>query len=284
MKLLNYIKPQPLFLLQISTAAVFLGRAYQHIFWEGPYRVLLWDEKWMGPLLKSVGIQWSSYARNPLVLEVIESFSLFVGLFFLVCVYFSMSEEYHSRRRKYMLILGTFWLLLLASLYSKAKFYHVGQFLEYALQFGSPALLLLYHRKRTKISYSFLVRLAIALTFICHGLYAFGYYPVPGNFMEMTVHILRVSDETAIWLLRSAGVVDFITAALLFFPHKKYWKIALYWMIPWGFFTALARIVAHWDWYEPLSTLHAWGFEFIYRFPHFLVPLALWLWIKPDSE
>lgn len=35
-------------------------------------------------------------------------------------------------------------------------------------------------------------RAAISATFIGHGLYAVGYYPMPGNFLEMTMRSLSI--------------------------------------------------------------------------------------------
>ncbi|MDG2417382.1 MAG: hypothetical protein P8M17_00215, partial [Saprospiraceae bacterium] len=38
-------------LVQLATISVFLGRAWQHIIWDAPFRTLLWDENWMNSIL-----------------------------------------------------------------------------------------------------------------------------------------------------------------------------------------------------------------------------------------
>ena len=41
------------------------------------------------------------------------------------------------------------------------------------------------------------LKIAIALTFSAHGLYAIGYYPQPGVFVDMLINILHFSETTA---------------------------------------------------------------------------------------
>ena len=69
-------------------------------------------------------------------------------------------------------------------------------------------LLLLY---KESISYKQLVfglKVAIALTFTCHGLYAVGYYPRPGKFIQMTMTILGTNKEASVIFL-NIGVCEF---------------------------------------------------------------------------
>jgi len=76
--------------------------------------------------------------------------------------------------------------------------------------------------------------------------------------------------------------LDIIAAALLFLPGKKALP-ALGYIIFWGFLTSIARITAHFSLDYPLQTLNQWGHETIYRFPHFMVPVIVFLWLRGNG-
>ena len=50
---------------KFAIIAVLLGRGYEHLFFHGPYRSLLWDEDLLRPLFEMVGISWKSWVLNP---------------------------------------------------------------------------------------------------------------------------------------------------------------------------------------------------------------------------
>ena len=60
--------------------------------------------------------------------------------------------------------------------------------------------------------------LLIAAVFIAHGLYAVGYYPIPGYFLGMVIDILGLTEQGARNFLLIAGILDFIGAFLIFLP------------------------------------------------------------------
>ena len=172
------------------------------------------------------------------------------------------------------------WLVFLAFLYSKEQDFRTGLLIEYALQAGAP-LFFFYYLKRPEITTRLdkLMRLAVALTFVGHGLYAIGYYPRPGNFSTMVINSLGVSLDTANGIIWTAGLLDFIVALWVILP-VPWRRIPLAYCAIWGFVTALARI---WAYFYPefwMDSLHQWAFEFVYRAPHFLIPLALFLYAK----
>jgi len=170
-------------------------------------------------------------------------------------------------------------LILLAALYCKEKFFSAGQFFEYTLQFLTPLFLIyLSNKEKWSNSFTLIIKVAIAFTFICHGLYAVNYYPLPGNFVEMTINILGVGEESARNFLFAAGILDFICGVLIFFP-RKISLIAIAYMIFWGLGTTLARIWANFYWEFPWASLHQWWFESLYRIPHFLIPLFLFIYL-----
>jgi len=165
-------------------------------------------------------------------------------------------------------------LVVLALLYCKEKFFHVGQFFEYASQFTTPLFLYMVLFRKINIKYlSIGIKVAIALTFICHGLYAYGYYPRPGNYVDMTLNILPIREPTAHLFLKIMGVLDFVVAAAIFIPKVQ--VPALIYTFIWGGMTALARIVAHIDFDMFWASVNQWIFEVFIRVPHAGLPLIM---------
>jgi hypothetical protein len=265
-------------LIQWSTVAVFAGRAWQHLQWDAPYRALLWDESWMEPIIRGIwGIAWEDYVTNAAVDAGIASFIVGVGWFYLICAIAALSIRYLGKAGHLVVWLGGLSLIFLAALYLKERFFFIGQFFEYTLQFGSPFLLVYLARggnwNRRLI---FLVKIAVALTFTCHGLYAVGFYPRPGHFIEMVMNITHLSEDHSITVLNAAGFMDFVLSVGLFIPGRiAIWS--LFYAIFWGFGTTIARVWAHFylDFWQ--SILAQWLHESVMRFPHFLVPIALLL-------
>lgn len=166
--------------------------------------------------------------------------------------------------------------MLLAALYAKERFFFAGQFLEYSLQFSTPFLLAyLAGGKALTSVFIRIVKVAVAITFVSHGLYAIGYYPRPENFQTMVITILQVENTTAAWFLNLAGALDFLFAVLLFVPWKNIDLIAASYLTFWGVMTTLARVWAFVYWEFLAQSLEQWLHESVYRFPHFLLPFSL---------
>ncbi len=270
-------------LLQIAAVSVFVGRAWQHLFWDAPYRVLLWDANLMANLVeKLTSLSWGDYVASPSVDAAIQASIFFSGIFYLLCALAAVFIRKLPIISRVFLLLGSAGLVFLAGLYLKEKFYHFGQFFEFSLQFSSP-LFLYFVARQKKISGKlvFWMKMAIAATFICHGLYAVGYYPRPGIFVEMTINILGVSETKAIRFLMAAGFLDFLVGIGIFLPKKVAIPFLVYATF-WGLATALARV---WGNIYPgmvLESLHQWLFESVYRLPQFLVPLAIFVLIREE--
>ena len=61
-------------IIQIAAIAVFLGRGWQHLFWDAPFRALLWDEDWMSGIVQAVlGMEWKDYITNLEVNDHLEN-------------------------------------------------------------------------------------------------------------------------------------------------------------------------------------------------------------------
>lgn len=271
-------------IVQWATICVFFGRAYQHLFWDAPFRSLLWSEEWMSWLVEGVlNTPWSEYVRSPQTDTNVQSFIAVHGVLYLLAALVALFIKRVPRLLHYLLLLGAGGLALLAFMYMKEKFFHFGQFFEYSLQVGSPLFLFYLVRKPhlPNKRFIFIVKCAIAITFVCHGLYAINYYPRPGNFTQMTMSILNISEPTAYQFLTIAGVMDFIVAIGIFLPKRWAAPFLLY-TIVWGFGTSIARVWANFypDFF--VEVLHQWSWETIMRFPHFLIPFAVWWWERNE--
>lgn len=267
--------------MQIATICVFLGRAWQHLVWDAPFRTLLWDENWMSGIITGIfNTSWNDYITSPEVDAGIQMTIKSFGVFYLICALMALFIQRWRKIGAVFMYLGSFSLILLALLYCKERFFSVGQFLEYSLQFSSPVLLYFCVKQSyIRSGLIFWMKVFIAFTFVCHGLYAFGYYPRPGYFTEMTMLILGVSENTAITFLKIAGILDFIIGVGIFLPHKIAKWIMLYAVI-WGGLTTLARVVAYVEFDYFWETANQWVFESVYRVPHFTIPLTVWYYLK----
>ena len=269
-----------LLILRLSCLLLFAGRAWQHLVWGAPYRSILWDQSLLEPFVRAVYGSWDQYAAD----IRIEHASLWIanahGYFYAFCAVLCVMPFAILKRFRVVFLWSTFALAGLFGLLAKEKFMEVGMFIEHAGQMLSPLLLYIaLGRERSYQSKLFkrVLQIAIIGTFVGHGLYAVGYYPVPGNFIDMCINILHVSQSQAKALLFIAGLIDFAIGAVVFLQ----WGMGplLTYACFWGFVTALARPIACFDAYLWQASLWQWLPEFIFRMPHALLPfLALGLW------
>lgn len=267
-----------IFILRLASSAVFAGRAWQLLYWDIPIRSVLWDEQLMRPLISGwpLHMVWSDWVGSAAIENAIAMSVRLMGLVLLAAAIVSWLPLQGRKARQLLLAVSGGLLVMLALLYTKEKFMQIGQFFEYSLQFGTVFILLwTLHRGRLSDKAHYAVRLAIALTFACHGLYAAGYYPVPGGFISMVMAGLGLGQSDAILFLYIAGIADFVAAGLLLLPWKAAWLAGLIYTVFWGLLTTLARLWSNYwisDWEMMLVY---WLHEFVYRLPHFLIPLWL---------
>lgn len=241
-----YMNKQQLLLLKIAASAVFLGRGWQFLLWDAPYRSFFWDESLMGPVARSLGYDWSIYLNELATDGNIGKLVVVSGIIFLLCAVAVWILPRWKPGLFPLILLGVFQLLFLSFLYWKEHFYILAQLIEYSLQWSTPLFLLYVIKKgATSSKMFFLLKVAVALTFVGHGLYALGvFFPVPANFTVMTVQILGVSQEQALQFLFWAGMLDMVVGVGVFLPAKWAQWIVLY-AVFWGLATTAARIWAH---------------------------------------
>lgn len=268
-------------LLQTMVVLLFVGRAWQGFFWDLPLRTFFWDEALLGGLVTTLtGDTWQHYVTNVSLPtdRLIDGFSVCLGVFWLIC---ALGVPWGWRRPKLvvrMLCAGAFSLALLALLYAKDHYWQLAQLFEYASQVTAPLFLAhLYQRRLNTLEFRWSLRGVIALTFVCHGLYAYGYYPQPGDWAVWTRNILGIeSDEQVHFFLHAMGVLDIVAVVMICLPWKILSAPALWYCIIWGALTALARLLGNFYSDAVFLSLHQHGYEVLYRLVHGGLPLLLW--------
>ncbi|MFD0992415.1 DoxX-like family protein [Tenacibaculum geojense] len=263
-------------LLKLSVFLIFIGRAWQHIFWDAPFRTFFWNESLLKPFVeKYLNISWTNYVTSPQTDAFIQTCIQANGILYAIAAFCAIIITKNNKKAVQIpIFLGGLGLVFLSVLLAKEKFYHIAQFFEHSIQFGLPFLLLysLHHNFEVK-KLVLTLKILIAITFISHGLYAFGVYPVPGKFIDMVINIFGCTESVAISFLYIAGILDFLLAILIFVPITA--KYALMYAVLWGILTAIARIAANFYWEFPLQSLHQHVYEVVYRIPHGLTPLMV---------
>lgn len=280
----DYFNQTLLWILRLSAFFVFFGRGWEHLFWDAPFRAVLWDQALMEGIVTSLtSMTWKEYATSARVNFIIDSSIKIVGIVYLVCAIISLTIQSYNKKLNIILWIGVFLLIILSFLFYKSKFYKFGQFIEYSCQMFSPVFLLLflvYKIQANKLN--MLLKIAVSLTFIGHGLYALGVYVTPGIWIDMAMSSLNFaglypSEKQVENIIYLAGVLDIVLAVGIFLPNK--WSIPfIIWAAIWGLLTALSRVIGFINLDMSWHTFFQWLPQTIMRLPHFLIPLAaLWL-------
>lgn len=264
-----------------ASVLLLLARAWQYIYWDSPLRVLVWDEDAFSGIVTQLGWSWSDWVTSERVGEWISQWTVGLGIVLLLGVLALIYGRFLRWNAVSWAFLFASVLVLLfhAILETKGHYWRIGHLAELSLQWATPLLFWLMVRHGTHYKLvDYALRISIALTFIGHGLYAYGYYPVPGHFQQMMISGFGVDNQQALFLLKMAGILDFLAAGLIFVPLRRVRETALFYIIIWGFLTALARIWSHADSSSVNYLFTHWIPQFCVRSEHFLIPMALFLW------
>lgn len=280
---LQSAQQQALLLCRLLTCCVFLGRAYQHLRWDAPFRAVLWKRSWAEPIVTGIfDIPWTTWLTDLSVDAGIQTLIRVHGSIYLVCAILVVLQL-RQLWAQIVLGFGGCLLFLLAALYTVENHYRLGQFVEYSLQFGAPFFYIAMLRGWTlKPIFIHGVKVAIALTFIGHGMYAMGYYPVPGHFVTMSMETLGLSEPHARMYLSIAGYLDFLVAILIFVPKLE--RPTLIYAAIWGTLTALARIVAGFEINFPVTWLDLWAHQSLFRLVHGGMPIVLLILLRQKQQ
>lgn len=271
-------KKTVLFLLKLCAFLVFIGRAYEFYFFGAPFREILWDERLLTPIVNGIfNYSWYDYATSATADLWIQyfiklcSFLLLLAAF--VCLFWQRIKS--AILKKTVIAIGVFILFLLDICMVKDRSYGVLQFFELSIQIAT-CLVFFFNNDISKINQEKLVfwlKIAVAFTFISHGIFAIGIFYLPGEFVDITIKILSVNETQARLFLFVVGILDVLFSLLLFIP--KLAKYALIYIITWGLLTAMARLVSGFNQNFILESFHNYTYLVVYRLPHGLIPLSI---------
>lgn len=262
--------------LKISVILVLLGRGYQYLFFSVPFMSLYYYAEFLKPFIEEkTGMLWHDFLSLPEIDKYTDIIIFTIGCLFLITIPFILQLKKKNYQWFQLPILASgIEFIFLAVLLTITKNYKLGQFMEYSIQFTSPFLLLSFIKYEwIQQNVLFILKLLIALTFVGHGLYAIGYYPVPGYFVDMVIRVFKCSESFARTFLTIAGVLDIMLAIGLFLPNRGVVKYCLIWAVIWGFSTAIARVVGNFYSDFLMRSLHQTVYEMVYRLPHGLLPV-----------
>ncbi|MEQ1877214.1 MAG: hypothetical protein ABL958_11245 [Bdellovibrionia bacterium] len=270
-----YGKSRDMFsLLRFAAFGSLVGWGVLHM-WDIPYRVILWNQPLLEPLIHGVfGFSWSSYVESPRVDFGINLFTRVLGgiLIYSGCVALFSGRLQEKRSRA--LLIGAGIVTAVGFITYVEKAFQLAMFMEFAAQVAAPLLLYFYlHRKMEIEELSLWLKIAVAFTFVGHGLYALGIFPVPGNFIDMIIGTLGVNEAQARSILLFAGTVDMIIGVGIFIPSIQTPLLA--YAVVWGCLTTLARPLSHLDAMMSFDGFVYWSAQALYRLPHAMLPLAV---------
>jgi hypothetical protein len=263
-------------ILRFACVALFLGRAWQHLFIGTPYRPILFSQSLMeGFVLKVFGLDWTTWATSPVVEANLKLATQGIGVFFVLGAAAAWVTSPRRIWAHVCLGMGAMVLSVIAFAIYRDKMLRLVEFFELSCMVSAPLALLLATRRGN--GHETLLRLALPLalaaTFAGHGLYAVGFYQVPGEWVTMVMTILRVSEPAAVNLLFAAGILDFLVAVGIFLPGLR--AVAAAYAFTWGLLTASARVVANVTPENFHESALFWIPETLVRLPNALVPLVV---------
>ena len=225
----------------------------------------------MKPIVVLFGSSWDAYSNSVHVDQYLALFSKCFAVALIGIVFYVL----YRRSISFVLTLGITMIFVgFALLNWKEHFYHLPFLMEQAIACSTPYLLYASYQRKFD---PWLINVAIATTFVGHGVYALNLLEIPGDFVQMVMNVFNVTEDSARSMLKVIGVLDFLAALLLFLPQRKIASVAIYYCIIWGLLTAFARLAGHYHAEFGIHTLDEYWHETIIRLPNGLVPLWLLL-------
>ena len=260
-------------LLRLGAFLCLAGWTWVHLYWEGPYGILIWHDSTY-ELASRLGVSWDEFVGSGADDGLVQKWIGRIGWLYLACTVVTLTARRGARWQLGLLVVGTVLLVLLSYAKYVASQHQLPMFIEHGGQMLMPALLatgLVFGPRHRATVITAVV--AFIMTFAGHGSYALGLSPTPATFYAMLTVILGVDYDTTKIILYVAGTLDFAVCLGILFPFTRR-PCALY-AAAWGLLTAVARPVAGMS-----LGLNYWGadqfiHEAVLRAPHFILPLYL---------
>lgn len=262
-------------ILRFAVSIMLLGRGWKYFFFETSFREIFWSKNLFAWFVEGVcNLNWNTYLSNAKYDGYIEYFEQGLGLVFFITALAVVFLNNNKFLRAFLLAI-TFLQLPQAYFMFAGQWFNWPLLLEFSAQFFSPLLLWYFLKFGLNNRLILIIKVVIATTFICHAYYALGIFKVPNSFYFLTQRTIGLVKNEALIFLQLAGVLDVVAAILIFIPSKKLIKVGLYYMVFWGFFTALARPVAFYYSFDAARSIFQHLPDMLIRFPHFMLPLFL---------
>ena len=232
----------PIICLRLGAFLCFAGWTWVHFYWEAPYGVLLWQDSTF-ELATRLGITWDEFVGTGAGDGVVQKWIARIWWLYLACTVLTVTVRKKSWIQMSALVLGSGMLTFLSYAKYVASQRQLPMFIEHGGQMLIPILLVmalaLGARHRVTVVTAII---ALIMTFAGHGSFALGYWPTPGNFYAMTSVILGIEFPTAQFLLRTAGVLDFLICIGICIPRLR--RASAMYATLWDFATSIARPAA----------------------------------------
>ncbi len=271
----------------VRWATIFLlgASVWQHLFSDPSYRAFLWDPFWTSWTVKILtGMEWRTYLLGPRAEATAQVFTWTMAVILMLGLVGALLLSPRRPWAKFPLFAASAVLGFEAFCTFLDVSHQVPMLMELSLRVGTPSLLaaVVLHGWTPRIRLFTLVM--TALTFSGHGLYALGMgVPVPGNFVDMVMETLGMSQASSLVFLTVAGVLDQLLIIGLLVPLLR--PATLGYCAAWGTATSLARITSYVRLDNLLLlSLYTYLPEFFVRAPHFLIPMALLIWHVSERQ
>jgi len=273
----SFIPSRVFRLFQVSLIAIFLGRFLQHWFSDLPYRVLIWDEALLKPIVEQLGCTWEYYANTFASDQHIFLLIRVLSIFMILSIVWVIRPDNKNNLLRIATIIAVFLLFAITFAYWKDYFWSIPQLMELCLHWMLPLAFLLHWTQW--YNFQNWIFIGLASTFIGHGIYAMGYLPLPGNWVDLAINSFNCSEGMAKLFLQIVGYGDVIASLLLLVPRLRLY--GLYYMAVWGFCAMLGRGIGIQYMGDPIFQFSIRLFsEMIIRFPQWLVALAMIYWLR----
>ena len=129
--------------LLTAFCCLLIGRAWQHLFWDAPFRAVLWNQEWLAPVIETMtNMSWNEYVTSSFVDQTIQYLIKLTGVFYLIGLLVCWKINSRSKWIQRYLIAVSVSLCLLAILETMEKFFFLGMFLEHVIQMTTPLIVL----------------------------------------------------------------------------------------------------------------------------------------------
>ncbi len=272
-----------LLLVRLGAFLCFAGWTWVHLYWEGPYGILIWHDATY-EFAAQMGITWDEFVGTGADDGFVQRWLGRVGWLYLACTIMTLTIRKGSWLQSVGLVGGCGLLAILSYAKYVASQYQLPMLVEHGGQVLMPLVLVLavqfgVRHRATIVT----AAIAFITTFAGHGCYALDLWPTPSVFYAMTSVILGVEYETGVTLLRIAGTLDLVVCVGILIPIIR--RLCAIYAACWGLLTAIARPAAGMslglNYYGADQYLH----EAVLRAPHLLIPLYLFfLWRTPKEQ